>query len=769
MRVRSGRHVTTLLFLLLTRNVSVAQIGGVNTYYSSANISDLTAGPDGALWFINCLETSCASFAIGRMTLVGGFVEYPTPGMTPAAITPGPDGQMWFTDPLTNNIGRICASVSSGNCPSVGYITTYHIATPDSDPGGIRAGGDGALWFLERAASQIGRVCVSTTAANCPSVGHIVEYPIPTPGNIRRITTGPDGAMWFTETTDNQIGQIVRICATPTSQGCSVVGEIAEYPVEPPGEPVDITTGPDGALWFTDAGLEEIGRITVTGQITEYAANRGYDELGYITPGADGTLWFSSMWDGTYCYLGQMTMSGEFPTFSPLCGYPTALTSGPDGSIWIGDWYDGGVIEQVLPAARRNGIDMCATCNAPTASELIQLQEAGVRYAVVEGSQHGSSVPAKLLTKFSNAGIKTAAYCFLYFSQDAPTGDQQVKACIDSIANELSSVSFVALDVENQQGSLIADTLSVIQAAVKQLLSTSGVKKIAIYTKSIDWQKFAANTTRYSFYPLWMAAHDRFMSYTDPAGNLKCAGSNAPAALVPTYHGGLGLPNLMPPAAITAFSISGNVVTFVANNQFLAGQRAAISGLTTGTFLNGHKVTVLASDLQTTKFAADFTHPDVDYTPDSGSATLVLFGGWTAQSGAQFDIGAAGSNGACLFGGTYDFDVFDPSLFGPDIAISVSTSPNALIIPRGTEASTTLAITPVEGFTGVVTLHCTEEPASSACTISPSTVTLDGTNPAGTTISVKVSSKAATGAYALQVNGSGSGVNRNAFVGLTVQ
>jgi len=575
--------------------------------------------------------------------------------------------------------------------------------------------------------------------------------------------------MWFTELAGNEeSGEIVRICATASAQGCSAVGQMTEYPIPPPGTPFDITTGPDGALWFTDTSLQQIGRITVSGQIVEYPVDPGYDGLLYITPGADGTLWFLNIYDSDYGELGQITTSGEFVGYYIVGGFSNALATGPDGAIWIGNWYSG-VIEQVFPTERRNGIDMCATCTVPS-SELTQLQQAGVRYAVVEGSQEGSSNPLKLLTKFTNAGIKTAAYCFLYFSKDAPTGDKQVSACISSIAGDLSNISFVALDVERpQKGSLVADPLSVIQAAVKQLISTNGIKQIVIYTDSSYWQQLAGDTTEFSAYPLWMAAHDRFISYTDPAGNLKCAGSDASAALVPTYHGGPGTPNLMPPAAITEFSISGNEVTFVANNQFVAGQRVAISGLTTGTFLNGHKVTVLASNLQTTEFAADFTHADVGYTPDSGSATLALFGGWTAQSGVQFDIGAAGSTGACLFGGTYDFDVFDPSLFGPDIAISVSASPNALIIPRGTGASTTLAITPMEGFAGAVALRCTGNPASSACTISPNTVTLDGTNPASTTVSVQVSPSAVTGAYTLEVKGSGAGVNRNLFLGLTVQ
>jgi hypothetical protein len=46
---------------------------------------------------------------------------------------------------------------------------------------------------------------------------------------------------------------------------------------------------------------------------------------------------------------------------------------------------------------------------------------------------------------------------------------------------------------------------------------------------------------------------------------------------------------------------------------------------------------------------------------------------------------------------------------------------------------------------------------------------MDGTNQANAMISVRVSSRAATGTYTLEVKGSGTGVNRNAFLGVTVQ
>ncbi|MGA7906576.1 MAG: YncE family protein [Candidatus Sulfotelmatobacter sp.] len=73
-------------------------------------------------------------------------------------------------------------------------------------------------------------------------------------------------------------------------------------------------------------------------------------------------------------------------------------------------------------------------------------------------------------------------------------------------------------------------------------------------------------------------------------------------------------------SSITTFSITSNVVTFQAANSFSPGQRVSISGLSTGTYLNGHTLTVLATGLSGGQFACDFTHADVGPTSDSGTA-----------------------------------------------------------------------------------------------------------------------------------------------------
>jgi hypothetical protein len=72
---------------------------------------------------------------------------------------------------------------------------------------------------------------------------------------------------------------------------------------------------------------------------------------------------------------------------------------------------------------------------------------------------------------------------------------------------------------------------------------------------------------------------------------------------------------------ITAFSISSNVVTFQAVNQFVAGQQVVISGLSTGTYLNGQTLTVIATGLSGTQFECVVNEPNVGTTTDSGAAT----------------------------------------------------------------------------------------------------------------------------------------------------
>jgi streptogramin lyase len=55
---------------------------------------------------------------------------------------------------------------------------------------------------------------------------------------------------------------------TPPPQPPPVAG--VEFPIPTPNsQPLGITPGPDGALWFTENEGNKIGRITTAGAITE--------------------------------------------------------------------------------------------------------------------------------------------------------------------------------------------------------------------------------------------------------------------------------------------------------------------------------------------------------------------------------------------------------------------------------------------------------------------------------------------------------------------
>ncbi len=90
-------------------------------------------------------------------------------------------------------------------------------------------------------------------------------------------------------------------------------------------QPQGITVGPDGALWFTNAGNNTIGRITTAGALTSFAGAAINDPVG-ITAGPDGALWFTNLDDfGNFAgSIGRITTAGvstrynDSPISSPL-------------------------------------------------------------------------------------------------------------------------------------------------------------------------------------------------------------------------------------------------------------------------------------------------------------------------------------------------------------------------------------------------------------------------------------------------------------------
>jgi streptogramin lyase len=392
-----------------------AQLSTTNYFPSGATLSGITAGPDGGLWFQASVN---GSDAIGEMSTAGQVITYyPVPysgsSFNRNGITTGSDGNIWFLDDGTNSVGVVCRVITA-ICPNLGVVQEYAIATPQSRPYSIVSGPDGALWFTETAGNNIGRI--TTDGAFVPPTG----YPV-TPGSEPYdIVSGTDGqSLWFTENSGNNIANI-----------STTTGVVTPYPVPTANSyPASITVGPDGAIWFTESNVAQIGQLT-PGNVCNSATGSMFCEYpspipqpGEMAVGADGALWIVEQL-GTAGDIGRITVNGAGTLFqAPCC--QEFVTSGVDGALWFTTNFSS--IGQAIPSARRNAIDIspCGTnptCVLPLTNQLPALMAAGVQYGVVEAAQKEEyrKVSYAQLRTLSDAGFGIGAYCYLYFS--TPTG-----------------------------------------------------------------------------------------------------------------------------------------------------------------------------------------------------------------------------------------------------------------------------------------------------------------------------------------------------------
>ena len=228
--------------------------------------------------------TSTTVAAPPQPTAQTGYADFaiPTVNSGPLDITIGPDGRVWFTEAAGNKIGRLN--------PADGTVTELPLPAATARPSGITTGPDGALWFTEAGVNRIGRMTTD---------GAVKEYAVPTTtGNplglggdsagLAALTTGPDGALWFTESLADKVGRI------------TTSGEVTEYELPDRssihGNPGGIATGNDGALWFTEQLGNRIDRLDpATGRITSYPVPSAAGPVGLVAlagGGANGSLWF---------------------------------------------------------------------------------------------------------------------------------------------------------------------------------------------------------------------------------------------------------------------------------------------------------------------------------------------------------------------------------------------------------------------------------------------------------------------------------------------
>jgi virginiamycin B lyase len=216
-----------------------------------------------------------------------------------------------------------------------GSTAVYRLHTPAGDfsPGNVTVGADRKLYLGGCIMSGCNVVGVLTGR------GRFVVYRTPSgdgPGQSGGLAKGPDGNVWFTER--SHIGKI-----TPS-------GQITEYGLSNGDTPAGhVTAGGDGQVWFDEAapsssGVDTVGRIdTTTGKITELKARCPFPgctgSLG-IAKSGNGDVYLLVYWagyGGSLYFLGRFAHAGNrgWIDVSKTQGWGP-ITEGPDGAIWWG-------------------------------------------------------------------------------------------------------------------------------------------------------------------------------------------------------------------------------------------------------------------------------------------------------------------------------------------------------------------------------------------------------------------------------------------------
>jgi virginiamycin B lyase len=225
---------------------------------------------------------------------------------------------------------NVSASPVAGGAvtPASGSFYNSGVAVPVSataNGGYLFTGWTGSVSNSSSAATSVTMSGPQTIVANfsAQSSVSITEYSVPTAASagITAITSGPDGALWFTEAGVSAIGRI------------TTAGEYTQYSLGTVSLPWGITTGPDGALWFTDFA-DKIWRMTTGGALAQYPVPTSGSWPYTITPGPDGALWFTEF---NASKIGRITTAGvitEYPVPTAL-SYPNSIIAGPDGALWF--------------------------------------------------------------------------------------------------------------------------------------------------------------------------------------------------------------------------------------------------------------------------------------------------------------------------------------------------------------------------------------------------------------------------------------------------
>lgn len=273
----SGNAVERLNLVQFDPSSSAFSLVPFGISNSAEAITSQTQTPDGKLWVTVRGMTAKGSYLVSRDS--GGSTQTywaDAAGDTINNLSRLSNGQLWFTQSTKD-------AIKSLN-PASGTVTPYAvseqadslIAAPDgklyyaafyarpaivqldpatgssksfdvgeanrSLPIGLKAAPDGSIWFIEARGGTVWKLDQTT--------GTQTQFPLPQGARPSEITFGPDGQVWVSDATN----ALLYTTFTTSNGQKTVYGLNAQTASGTPDGPNALATAPDGKIWYVAAG-----------------------------------------------------------------------------------------------------------------------------------------------------------------------------------------------------------------------------------------------------------------------------------------------------------------------------------------------------------------------------------------------------------------------------------------------------------------------------------------------------------------------------------
>jgi streptogramin lyase len=286
---------------------------------ANSSPTDITAGPDGNLWFNESNATK-----LGRITPAGAFFEVSTANVSPQptlAVSGEPSTaatkRVWFiTQDMLGAIPTALPTLTAQLFTSPGVNTFFRdvVYVPSSarvdmtdgvsglsefitgSPPGYNALGEAAYTTNQVALGPDGRVWFTgvqttemTVSVNDPNLGVIDDFVNVAEGSdLLDLVAGPDGNIWYVRTDFNLVNTFL--------EDIDVNGNVLNRITIAAGvlyHKAKITRGPGNTIFFTD-GIGSVNRLDLSSQaIRSFVTPTAASAAQGITLGPDGNIWFT--------------------------------------------------------------------------------------------------------------------------------------------------------------------------------------------------------------------------------------------------------------------------------------------------------------------------------------------------------------------------------------------------------------------------------------------------------------------------------------------